>query len=104
MTKAELIEELKEKEYEISGLKKEFVKNTEYARKSCDRLEEENAELKRLLKLAVEDIEGRSYCSMCKNGVYNHSDTCKRCNAIALDMFEWGHKAKVMELIGEENE
>ena len=102
MTKAEIIEELREAECEISGLKKEFVKNTEYARKSVDKLEEENAELKRMLKMAVEDIEGRSYCSMCKNGVYNYSDTCKRCNAIALDMFEWGHKDEAMKLIGDD--
>ena len=65
---------------------------------------EENAELKRLLKLAVEDIEGRSYCYMCKNGVYNYNDTCKKCKVIAFNMFEWGHKGEVMKLIGEENE
>ena len=100
MTKAELAEELKEKEYELSARKEEFERGIEYARKSCDKLEEENTELKRLLKLAVEDIEGRSYCSMCKNGVYNYNDECKRCNVITLDMFKWGHKDEAMKLIG----
>lgn len=71
MTKAEIIEELREAECEISGLKKEFVKNTEYARKSVDKLEEENAELKRMLKIAVKDIDLAMFetvCDICSRG------------------------------------
>ena len=65
---------------------------------------EENAELKRMLKIAVEDIYNRSYCGMCENGIPIDNDVCDRCKAITLDMFEWRHKAEAMKLIGEENE
>lgn len=94
MTKAEIIEKLREAECEISGLKKEFVKNTEYARKSCDKLEEENAELKRLLKLAVEDIDtamNADRCELCGNERCDKSTPCT-----------WRHLDEVMKLIGEE--
>ena len=64
----------------------------------------ENAELKRMLKIAVEDIYNRSYCGMCENGIPIDNDVCDRCKAITLDMFEWRHKAEAMKLIGEENE
>ena len=63
---------------------------------------EENAELKRMLKIAVEDIHNRSYCGMCENGIPIDNDVCDRCKAITLDMFEWRHKAEAMKLIGEE--
>ena len=56
---------------------------------------EENAELKRMLKIAVEDIYNRSYCGMCENGIPIDNDVCDRCKAITLDMFEWRHKAEV---------
>ena len=62
---------------------------TGYKTKIVEKLEEENAELKRMLKIAVEDIHNRSYCGMCENG-------------IPIDMFEWRHKAEAMKLIGEE--
>ena len=65
---------------------------------------EENAELKRMLKIAVEDIHNRSYCGMCENGIPIDNDVCDRCKAITLDMFECRHKAEAMKLIGEENE
>ena len=65
---------------------------------------EENAELKRMLKIAVEDIHNRSYCGMCENGIPIDNDVCDRCKAMTLDMFEWRHKAEAMKLIGEENE
>lgn len=84
MTKAEITEELREAECELSSL------------------EEENAELKRMLKIAVEDIHNRSYCGMCKNRISIDNDVCDRCKAITLDMFEWRHKAEAMKLIGEE--
>ena len=63
---------------------------------------EENAELKRMLKIAVEDIYNRSYCGMCENGIPIDNDVCDRCKAFTLDMFEWRHKAEAMKLIGEE--
>lgn len=65
-------------------------------------LASENRELKKLLKLAIEDIDNRSFCSMCAN----HSDEnkCRKCKAITLDMFKWKHAEKAMKLIGgEEN-
>ena len=80
-----------------------IVEAVENARKSCDKLEEENAELKRMLKIAVEDIHNRSYCGMCKNGIPIDNDVCDRCKTFTLDMFEWRHKAEAMKLIGEEN-
>lgn len=102
MTKAEIIEELRTAEHNFFVTEEAFHNATESAKKICGEYEDEIKELKRMLRLAVEDIEGRSYCSMCKNGVYNYSDTCKRCNAIALDMFEWGHKDEAMKLIGDD--
>ena len=77
---------------------------TGYKTKIVEKLEEENAELKRMLKLAVEDIHNRSYCGMCENGIPIDNDVCDRCKAMTLDMFEWRHKAEAMKLIGEENE
>ena len=102
MTKAEITEELREAECELSSLEEEFKRAVEYARKTCDNLEEENAELKRMLKIAVEDIYNRSYCGMCENGIPIDNDVCDRCKAMTLDMFEWRHKAEAMKLIGEE--
>ena len=102
MTKAEITEELIEAECELSSLEEEFKRAVEYARKTCDNLEEENAELKRMLKIVVEDIHNRSYCGMCENGIPIDNDVCDRCKAITLDMFEWRHKAEAMKLIGEE--
>ena len=58
--------------------------------------------LKRMLKIAVEDIYNRSYCGMCENGIPIDNDVCDRCKAMTLDMFEWRHKAEAMKLIGEE--
>ena len=72
---------------------------TGYKTKIVEKLEEENAELKRMLKLAVEDIHNRSYCGMCENGIPIDNDVCDRCKAITLDMFEWRHKAEAMKLI-----
>ena len=57
----------------------------------------ENRELKRLLKLAIEDIDNRSFCSMCAN----HSDEnkCRKCKAITLDMFKWKHGDEAEKLL-----
>ena len=75
---------------------------TGYKTKIVEKLEEENAELKRMLKIAVEDIYNRSYCGICENEIPIDKDVCDRCKAITLDMFEWKHKAEAMKLIGEE--
>lgn len=59
---------------------------------------EENAELKRLLKLAVEDIDlamGESICCICKF-ILCGCDDSKSCT--------WRHLDEAMKLIGEENE
>lgn len=98
MTKAEIIEELREAECELSSLEEEFKRAVEYARKTCDNLEKENAKLKRLLKLAVEDIEiamGDSTCAICKF-ILRGCDDSTPCTWRCLD--------KAMKLIGEENE
>ena len=79
----------------LKSVKEEFLNE-------MDRLRKENVELKRMLKIAVEDIYNRSYCGMCENGIPIDNDVCDRCKAITLDMFEWRHKAEAMKLIGEE--
>lgn len=96
MTKAEIIEELREAECELSSLEEEFERGIEYARKSVDKLEEENAELKRMLKLAVEDID------TAMNG-----DKCDLCSDERCDFTTprtWRHLDEAMKLIGGENE
>lgn len=103
MTKAEIIEELRTAEHNFFVTEEAYHNATESAKKTCDNLEKENVKLKRLLKLAVKDINNHYYCRMCKNGVYNY-DKCKGCKAIALETFEWGHKDEAMKLIGGENE
>lgn len=98
ITKAEIIEELREAECELSSLEEEFKRAVEYARKSCDRLEEENAELKRLLKLAVKDIDlamGETVCIICK---------FTRCECDKSATCVWRHQDEAIKLIGEENE
>ena len=98
MTKAEITEELREAECELSSLEEEFKRAVEYARKTCDNLEEENAELKRMLKLAVEDIDlamSETVCSMCK---------VTRCDCNKSTPCTWRHLDEAMKLIGEENE
>lgn len=60
-------------------------------------LADENRELKRLLKLAIEDIDNCSFCSMCVNR--NDYDKCKKCKAITLDMFKWEHGDEAEKLL-----
>lgn len=66
------------------------------------KLEKENDELKRLLKLAVEDIGKHSFCSMCEN--LNDNSKCRKCKAITLNNFKWKHADEAMKLIGEEKQ
>lgn len=61
------------------------------------RLREENAELKRLLKTAVEDIKKHSFCGMCENS--NDNSKCRKCKAITLDMFRWKHADEAEKLL-----
>lgn len=61
---------------------------------------EENKELKKLLKLAVEDIRKHSFCSMCEN--FNDNSKCKKCKAITLDNFKWKHAEEALKLIGDD--
>ena len=94
MTKAEITEELREAECELSSLEEEFKRAVEYARKTCDNLEEENAELKRMLKIAVEDIDtamNADRCELCGNEICDKSIPCT-----------WRHLDEVMKVIGEE--
>lgn len=57
----------------------------------------ENRELKRLLKLAIEDIDNCSFCSMCAN--HNDENKCRKCKAITLDMFKWKHGDEAEKLL-----
>ena len=57
----------------------------------------ENRELKRQLKLAIEDIDNCSFCSMCAN--HNDENKCRKCKAITLDMFKWKHGDEVEKLL-----
>ena len=60
----------------------------------------ENRELKRLLKLAIEDIDNCSFCSMCAN--HNDENKCRKCKAITLDMFKWKHGDEAEKLLKSE--
>ena len=60
----------------------------------------ENRELKRLLKLAIEDIDNCSFCSMCAN--HNDESKCRKCKAITLDMFKWKHGDEAEKLLKSE--
>ena len=64
------------------------------------KLECENRELKRLLKLAIEDIDNCSFCSMCAN--HNDENKCRKCKAITLDMFKWKHGDEAEKLLKSE--
>ena len=64
------------------------------------KLEYENRELKRLLKLAIEDIDNCSFCSMCAN--HNDASKCRKCKAITLDMFKWKHGDEAEKLLKSE--
>lgn len=59
-----------------------------------------NEELKRLLKLAIEDIDNCSFCSMCAN--HNDESKCRKCKAITLDMFKWKHGDEAEKLLKSE--
>ena len=63
-------------------------------------LADENRELKRLLKLAIEDIDNCSFCSMCAN--HNDENKCRKCKAITLDMFKWKHGDEAEKLLKSE--
>ena len=63
-------------------------------------LASENRELKILLKLAIEDIDNRSFCSMCAN--HNDESKCRKCKAITLDMFKWKHGDEAEKLLKSE--
>ena len=60
----------------------------------------ENKELKRLIKLAAEDIGKHSFCSMCEN--LNDNSKCKKCKAITLDNFKWKHAEEALKLLGDD--
>ncbi|WP_298653033.1 hypothetical protein [uncultured Eubacterium sp.] len=98
MTKAEIIEELRTAEHNFFATEEAFHNATESAKKTCDNLEKENAKLKRLLKLAVEDISiamGDSTCAICKF-ILRGCDDSTPCT--------WRHLEEAMKLIGGENE
>lgn len=96
MTKAEIIEELRTAEHNFFVTEEAFHNATESAKKICGEYEDEIKELKRLLKLAVEDIDlamGESICCICKF-ILCGCDDSKSCT--------WRHLDEAMKLIGEE--
>lgn len=67
---------------------------TGYKTKIVEKLEEENAELKRMLKIAVEDIDtamNADRCELCGNEICDKSIPCTL-----------RHLDEVMKVIGEE--
>lgn len=97
MTKAEIIEELRTAEHNFFVTEEAFHNATESAKKICGEYEDEIKELKRLLKLAIEDIYwamGNSSCDICKF-IHCCSDSTP-CT--------WRYLDKAMKLIGGENE
>lgn len=90
LTKAEIIELLRVAEHNFFATE-EGLQNS--ARFGAEVLAE-NAELKRLLKLAIEDLERGDWCSLCK---YNDDVTC----VSAVDnCFVWKHADEALKLMG----
>nr|DAF88623.1 MAG TPA: hypothetical protein [Siphoviridae sp. ctqzz19] len=93
MTKAKIIEELRTAEHNFFATEEAFHNATESAKKICGEYEDEIKELKRLLKLAVKDIDLamlETVCAICSRGC----DNSKPCT--------WRHQDEAMKLIGEE--
>ena len=63
-------------------------------------LENENRELKRLLKAAINDIYKECSCNTCGCDICEYSrETCDY-----DDRFTWRHKAEALKLIGEDED
>lgn len=108
------LEELKALREENDTLKTGIiaVKSGSDVLKIC-KLEEENAELKRLLKLAVEDIktllcsvgapiysrEGRESCKVC---CFNHKCGCSNYCSVRTAYKKWKHAEEALEVLGDE--
>lgn len=85
----------------------------EFMINNFSRLEEENKELKRLLKLAVEDIktllcsvgapiysrEGRESCKVC---CFNHKCGCSNYCSVRTAYKKWKHAEEALEMISNE--
>lgn len=94
MTKAEIIGELRTAEHNFFVTEEVFHNATESAKKICGEYEDEIKELKRMLKLAVEEINtamGGKTCELC---VYEHCNYSAPC--------VWRHLDEAMKLIGDD--
>lgn len=95
LTKKELIEMLRVAEHNFFATE-EGLQNS--ARFGAEVLAE-NAELKRLLRLAIEDLERCDWCSLCK---YYDNDVA--CVSAVDNCFIWKHADEAMKLISEQGE
>ena len=94
MTNQEQYERVWSKAEDYDRLKEQVLTSEKVYEGHIKRLEAENAELKRLLKLAIEDLERCDWCSLCK---YNDDVTC----VSAVDnCFVWKHAEEVMRIVG----
>lgn len=97
MTKTEIIEELRTAEHNFFATEEAFHNATESAKKICDEYEDEIKELKRMLKLAVEDIDiamNETTCNICNSAHdFIHCGTCV-----------WRHLDEAMKLIGDDKQ
>lgn len=93
MTKAEIIEELRTAEHNFFVTEEAYHNAIESAKRYVGEYEDEIKELKRLLKLAVKDIDlamTETVCAICSRGC----DVSKPC--------AWRHQKEAIKLIGEE--
>ncbi len=94
MTKAEIIEELRTAEHNFFAMEEAFHNATESAKKICGEYEDKIKELKRMLKLAVEEINTAMSGKTCELCAYEHCNYSAPCT--------WRHLDEAMKLIGEE--
>lgn len=79
--------------------------------KNFSKIEKENDELKRLLKLAVEDFErfrclmssavNKDFCETALEYHFNPYDLCNSCPLSGSAKCKWKHADEAMKLIGE---
>ena len=75
----------------------------EFMINNFSRLEEENKELKRLLRLAVEDIKKVSDDNCCYHCIYGNPIT-RRCEEYKgnENCYKWQHAEEAMKLLGDD--
>lgn len=95
LTKAQIIELLRVAEHNFFATE-EGLQNS--ARFGAEVLAE-NAELKKLLKAAVEDLRLVRKCQYCKHQITGYADICYGCH-VNTNKWEWRYADEALKLIG----